>query len=317
MIQVQCPTCEKYLMASDEQAGTMMPCRHCGAWVTVPGQSVSGEDDEAQVPCPFCTRHIFIKSIDIGIPISCPHCRAMLRVLRDNVSGRLTLAAGEAEAQRTPIPWEDRGKLGIFRALWNTFKEVAFGPTRFFGRMKPLGMGHTVLFVMAISFIVALAGMIPQIGTNALLRSIVPRLVGPGPGRPPVPMAPTPLGLQLLSLLVGVVLAPLLAVLGLFISAALVHLALMVLGGAKTGYETTFRVMGYAQGATAFGVIPLCGAIVGGIWALVSTVIGLREVNRIGTGKALVAALIVPILVILCCGVFFVALFGAVLFAQV
>ena len=75
---------------------------------------------------------------------------------------------------------------------------------------------------------------------------------------------------------------------------------LLLLGGARRPYETTLRVSAYASGATSvLGLIPLCGAFIGGIYAVVVAIIGLSRAHEISTGKA-AAAVLLPI--VLCCG---------------
>lgn len=115
----------------------------------------------------------------------------------------------------------------------------------------------------------------------------------------------------LLGLVIILVLAPVLLVVGSFISAAITHVCLMILGGARQPFETTFRVICYGYGAAApFQIIPFCGAMIGGIWGLVLEIIGLSKAHEISTVKA-VLAVVLPIL--LCCGgmlLIFVVLFG-------
>ena len=87
---------------------------------------------------------------------------------------------------------------------------------------------------------------------------------------------------------------------GTFIGAGILHVCLLITGGEKNGFEATFRVVAYSSGATAlFQVLPFCGGIIGGIWALVAQIIGAREMHETTTGKAVVAVLL-PL--ICCCG---------------
>ena len=85
----------------------------------------------------------------------------------------------------------------------------------------------------------------------------------------------------------------------------------MICGGAKQPFETTFRTYCYVQGAAyVFQVVPVCGALVGGIWALVCTCIGLSKAHDITIGRAVMAVLL-PMIV--CCGALIlslVAIFG-------
>ncbi len=74
----------------------------------------------------------------------------------------------------------------------------------------------------------------------------------------------------------------------------------MIVGGANKTFETTYRVFAYTSGSTALiGLVPICGGIVAGIWAIVCEIIGLREAHETTTGKAVVAILL-PVIV--CCG---------------
>lgn len=46
------------------------------------------------------------------------------------------------------------------------------------------------------------------------------------------------------------------------------------------------RVLGFATGPTALGIVPIIGSLVGGIWALVAGVVAIREGLDFSTGKA-------------------------------
>jgi hypothetical protein len=88
-------------------------------------------------------------------------------------------------------------------------------------------------------------------------------------------------------------------VIGVFIFSGIVHLMLMLLGGQKYPFETTFRTLCYAHGSAApLGAVPICGGLIGGIWGLVVYIIGLSQTQEISTGKA-AAAVLIPIVV--CC----------------
>jgi hypothetical protein len=97
------------------------------------------------------------------------------------------------------------------------------------------------------------------------------------------------------------VLTPLLLACGLFIGSGILHLCLMMLGGAHRPFETTFRVVCFSSGATQlFSMIPFCGGYVAGIYNLVLECIGLTRAQETTTGKALLA-IFLPMIV--CCGV--------------
>jgi hypothetical protein len=97
-----------------------------------------------------------------------------------------------------------------------------------------------------------------------------------------------------------IVLIPLFIVIGLFIGGAIVHLCLMIVGGANQSFETTFRVIAFSQGSTGpLQMIPICGGLIAGVWALICNCIGLARAHETDTGRA-VLAVFLPLIV--CCG---------------
>ena len=97
-----------------------------------------------------------------------------------------------------------------------------------------------------------------------------------------------------------IILLPVAILLGLFIGGAIIHLCLMIVGGANKTFETTVRVLAFTQGSTGpLQMVPLCGGIIAGIWALVVNCIGLARAHETDTGRA-VLAVFLPLIV--CCG---------------
>jgi hypothetical protein len=91
----------------------------------------------------------------------------------------------------------------------------------------------------------------------------------------------------------AIVWMPIAFLIALFIQAGLSHLTLMMLKGAQQPFETTFRVMAYAFGATGtLHLIPLCGSMVAGLWGLIVVCIGLGPAHGTTTGKGVAATLI-------------------------
>jgi hypothetical protein len=96
------------------------------------------------------------------------------------------------------------------------------------------------------------------------------------------------------------ILAPLGIVIVLFIGAAVVHLCLMIVGGANQPFETTFRVLAFTQGSTGvLQLIPVCGGVIASVWGIVVNCIGLARAHETDTGRAVLAVLL-PVIV--CCG---------------
>jgi len=100
------------------------------------------------------------------------------------------------------------------------------------------------------------------------------------------------------------VLAPIFVIIGVFLEAAILHLMLMLVGGANQGFEATTRVCSYAQAAQLAQIVPICGGLLSAVWSVILLIVGLSTVHGITRGKA---ALAVILPVVLCC-VFMVAM---------
>jgi hypothetical protein len=99
-------------------------------------------------------------------------------------------------------------------------------------------------------------------------------------------------------------LSPGLIIAGYFVTAAILHLCLLIVGGARRDFEATFRVVCYAVGPNLFNIVPVCGGLVAWVWNATLNVIGIKETHEISAGKTLLA-LSLPALVF--CGFVFVA----------
>ena len=103
-----------------------------------------------------------------------------------------------------------------------------------------------------------------------------------------------------ISFVLFIILLPIFFALCVFIGSAIIHLCLMILGGAKQTFETTFRVVCFAAGSTGpLMIVPFCGGFIGGIWGIVAECIGLSRAHEIDIGRAIMAVLL-PLVV--CCG---------------
>jgi phage FluMu protein Com len=110
--------------------------------------------------------------------------------------------------------------------------------------------------------------------------------------------------LGVLAIVLGVtVYILLIATVGNLIAAAIWHLFLMLVGGARQPYETTFRVTAYVYGSLMWlNFIPYIGGCAASIWIIVLLIIGLSKAHEIPAGKAVLAVLL-PFG--LCVGVYF------------
>src|SRR5712671_7665858 len=192
-------------------------------------------------------------------------------------------------AERSGLPWEHRQERGFFNAFIETLSMVLTRPAEAFAVMKREGgLGEPLIYAI----IGGSVGGVIYFLYNLLLGSAHvlgshenPMLQMMGGGVRP---------------LFFIILVPLFVTLGAFISSGIFHLCLMIVGGAKQPFETTFRVVCFAGGsANPLLVIPICGGLIAGIWKIVLYCIGFARAHETDTGRA-VLAVVLPVIV--CCG---------------
>jgi len=237
--------------------------------------------------------------------MTCPSCGAALPEPHERFCPQCGADLEAAPPLESPLtkprarpgtPWEDRGRIGFVPALIETTQQVLTKPSAFFASMPVVGgIGGPLLYGILVGtlgvivaalyrevFQVLVGSTFAGLGSSGELRRIMPFLMG-GVG-----------------LVLQVVFAPIFVTLGLFIAAAIAHLFLLLLGGARRGFEATFRVMCYGEAAAVINVIPICGGVISGVYFLVLAIIGLAAAHGIGKGTA-AAAVLLPLVVVCCC----------------
>jgi hypothetical protein len=217
-------------------------------------------------------------------------------------------SAGSTTAARSGLPWDERHTKGLFSAFIETLQMVLTRPSEAFTAMRREGgLGEPLLYAiiggsfgLVFYFVYQLA--FQSLGMFANRPNPLAHLVGASVGG-----------------VIAIVFVPVLVVIGVFINAAILHVCLMIVGGAKQPFETTFRVICFASGSVfPLMVVPLCGGLVAGIWDLVLRCIGLARAHETDTGRAVLAVLL-PV-VVCCCGGFLCIMmlggFGALMHAN-
>jgi hypothetical protein len=213
-------------------------------------------------------------------------------------------ATSEAAAPRSGLPWEHRKERGFFNAFVETLVMVLTKPGEAFAVMKREGgLGEPLIYAL-------IGGCLG--GIVSLLFSLGLHSVGFFADRHDTFAAMTGMGVGSAAF---IILVPLFIVIGLFIGSAIVHLCLMIVGGANHSFETTFRVLAFSQGSTGpLQMIPICGGLIAFVWALVCNCIGLARAHDTDTGRAVLAVLL-PVIV--CCGgMFLLFMFGGLALLQ-
>src|ERR1700730_2950049 len=226
---------------------------------------------------------------DIGAAPTAPGARPPQAPAASTITPSAAGSTGGTPAPRSGLPWDQRQEKGFFGAFIETLQMVLTRPSDAFTAMKREGgFGEPLIYALiggcvggVVSFLFSLG--LQSIGVFADRHNALATMAGLGIGS-----------------LAFIILLPLLIVIGLFIGPAIVHVCLMIVGGAKQSFETTFRVLAFSQGSTGpLQMIPLCGGLIAGIWALIINCIGLARAHETETGRAVLAVLL-PLIV--CCG---------------
>jgi hypothetical protein len=228
--------------------------------------------------CPHCGKEI------TDDQAFCQHCGVGLRK-----SGS---ESAPVESGRIKTPWENREESGFFNGLLLTLSRVLFTPSNFFRKMPVTGGLSSPL---QYALIVGIVGMMFFYFWQILLKGAMQHFI-----HSDMIKAAGSQMFQGTSMAVLAFLTPFFIIIGIFITSGLLHVFLMMFKGSRAGYEATFRVVAYCYSTNIIFIVPICGSFIACVWALVITIIGLREAHEISGGKA-ACAVFFP--VFLCCGI--------------
>ena len=111
----------------------------------------------------------------------------------------------------------------------------------------------------------------------------------------------------------SIILAPIIAAIGLFIGAGIIHLLVMLIVGSRNaGFEGTFRVLAYSAVTSLVSWIPFIGGILS-LYGIYLGIVGIREMHNTTTSKAAIVVLI-PVAIIVLLVLALITLVGAFLF---
>lgn len=204
----------------------------------------------------------------------------------------------EGGATASGTPWERREQIGFVAGLVETTQQVLTGPEAFYRGMPVTGgITSPLLYGLLISYIGLVASTLYSLvfhvtfgGLGGLARQsgtferMAPFLEGGA------------------SLVYNLVFGPVIITVVLFLWSGILHVMLLLLGGARRDFEATFRVFSYAQASSILHILPVCGGVAAFVFSIVLQVIGLAHAQQITKGKAAAAVLIPMLLVCCCCG---------------
>jgi hypothetical protein len=241
--------------------------------------------------------------------MSCPNCGALLPEPRERFCPTcgtdLDAPGADLDAQppasttpqpRPGTPWEDRGRIGFIQALVETTQRVLTRPSAFFASMPTMGgIGGPLLYAIVVGSLGVIVAALYREIFSALTGSTFATLGGRSELRRVMPFLTGAFAVVL-----QVVFAPVMVIIGLFVVTSIVHVMLLMLGGARRGFEATFRVLCYSEATAVINIVPLCGGVIYGVYYLIVAIIGLSTAHGIGKGTA-AAAVLLPLAFLCCC----------------
>ncbi|HEY2416258.1 MAG TPA: YIP1 family protein [Pirellulaceae bacterium] len=318
-IEFHCNRCGQLLRVPETAAGKQARCPKCQALMAVPltvadilavTEETTNVGGSPPTPSPVASTppaHVAAQLSSSAnpfageLPTTMPQAGAFSEVPGSLNPYASPASAGQGYAAdyyyfgpRTGLPWENEPRtLGCF---FRTMSAVLGSPTRAFSIMRrDGGLGIPLLYnLYAVGMLMAI-GMLFLLPILALVMVFNDQDNGPE-------IAGFVGGMAIFGaiyLLVLVVIVPL-------VSAAAMHVILLMMNGAKQGFETTFRVMCYGYysalvPATFLNLVPYLGGLASIIWIIVLLVHGLARGHEISGGKATVAV-VLPLFA--CCGLF-------------
>lgn len=224
-----------------------------------------------QPSCPYCGSDLDLGQARPGSQpgtVLCPTCGQEL----DRPGPALDAPPPQETGPAPHMPaWEGEG--GFFRRILRTTGQVLGRPGRFFAAPAHRGYAWSLSYGLIV-------GTFSAAAQTLWSQYLASRHV--------------PLGHTLW----GLIFTPLIILVGLFLSAWVLHFFLFIVGGAKKGVQATFRVVAYTEAVSLFMVLPVVGVPISFVWGLVSATAGLAAAHGISRGRAFLA-LVLPVVVLI------------------
>jgi DNA-directed RNA polymerase subunit RPC12/RpoP len=231
--------------------------------------------------CPLCGQTF--SYTEAGV-VRCPGCGGEVRVEAPALEG----TAWDVEQQGR---WAE--------AFLEDVRASLVDPLAYFARV---GAGHGLLrpwiYALLISIIVFLVAAAYQAGFHALALGGQFKGLFSGAFFHPFTLFSVPLSLGLLSL-IAIIGIPLGTSIAIVVQGGIVHLCLMLVGGARREFAATLRTLCSSMGPQLLQIVPLLGGFIAGAWQLVLLIVGLKVVHGTSYARSAVAVFL-PLLV--CCG---------------
>jgi len=180
-------------------------------------------------------------------------------------------------------------------------KLVATQPQQFFSRVRIDQTGSALLFAIIAFTIGSAAEALYTVLSREQMLVLVDRLSRFMSPEQVAAAREALLGASGARTLAQVALAPVIAIVIVYVFSGVFHLLLLLFRGATRGFDATVTVVAHAMGLTVLLAAPVCGTFIALVWAAVVCVAGLGAAQRCGPGKAAAAVLSPLLLMCICC----------------
>lgn len=187
-------------------------------------------------------------------------------------------------ASRTTTSGGDYNLSDPVNSFVDVVRRVVFQPAAFFGGLPRQGsfLGPLVFALICIEISVVLIGLLTFIDVPGGITSMFGATGNQG----------------FLAFMGGLVIAPIAGTVGLFLSALVTHLlVILVVGAGHSGFGATFRIVSYSSVTSLLGWLPFIGWIFS-LYRLYLATVGIREMHGTTTGRALLVVLLPAILIL-------------------
>ena len=199
-----------------------------------------------------------------------------------------------------PVPWDLRDQLGMWRAWWRTFKESLAGPNQFFARACHSPFSKAPLLYATLSVWLGQTWVMLLYGGIGIAMAVASKETAAG------------VGLAVGSIIGLTLMAPVSAVMQIYVTGGITHLCARMFGG-RGSYQQSARALGFAVGPYAIGIIPYLGGMAAMVVSVVLQVYAMKHAHGLTGGKAAAAVLLpLGVLMFLCCGAYIAIIAAAV-----
>ena len=188
-------------------------------------------------------------------------------------------------ASRTTTSGGDYDLSDPINSFGDVVRRVVLQPSAFFARLPRQGGGllnPLVFALVCIEISVILVGLLGLLDVPGGFNSLIGARGDQG----------------FLEFVGGLIIAPIAGAVGILLTALVTHLlVVLVVGTGHAGFGATFRIISYSSVTSLASWIPLIGWIFS-LYRLYLATVGIREMHRTTTGRALLVVLLPAILIL-------------------